>query len=94
MRDQVGVLHDLQGVFEMNSQGGHCTTLGGNSRKIAGQVIFPSLHKQPKATSHTVLTFEFTTAAAAVRWKTALAVSCGRRNGQQWTNTSGDDDDE
>jgi hypothetical protein len=40
------------------------TYLGGNSCKIAGQVVFPSLHEQPGVTSHTTLTLKFATAAA------------------------------
>jgi hypothetical protein len=74
MQGQVSALHDLQEVFEMNAQGGHCATLGGDSGKIAGQIIFPDPCEQPETASHAALIAKLTTqAVVAHSWEAIMA---------------------
>ena len=53
LQDCVAVLYDLKEMFELNAQGGRYGALVGETRKVSGQLIFPSLYHQPDATSRT-----------------------------------------
>ena len=61
LQDRVAVLYDLKKMFELDPQGGRYAALGGDTRKVSGQTIFPHLYHQPDSASRTAHRATFAT---------------------------------